>query len=38
LRRRGKGVQYNDTIVESAILRKGLVSPIGSLLTILQHK
>jgi hypothetical protein len=38
LRRRGKGVQYNDFIVESAVQRKGLVSSIGSLLTISQHK
>ncbi len=38
LRKRGKGIQYNEFIVESARQRKGLVSSIGSLLTISQHK
>jgi len=38
LRRRGKGIQYNDTIIESSRQRQGLVSSIGSLLTIPQHK
>ncbi len=38
LRKRGKGIQYNDTIVESARQRQELLSSIGSLLTILQHK
>jgi hypothetical protein len=38
LRKRGKGIQYNDTIVESAKQRQELLSSIGSLLTILQHK
>jgi len=38
LRKRGKGVQYNDTIVESARQRQGLLSSIGSLLTVSQHK